>query len=1172
MIKGCYLRPKLRYTLLLLSSLSLHGSELKELFETLAPSRVIEGAAYQKAPYRFIKEKPFVTDPFLEKSEVNPSFADYYAIYHPNLAPLQVVYTLSHEYEWADDLLLLKSPQQRHEKRHLLCEATLSFHYECGPLFVNDDHLPQLDIDPQEEKTFLSFHTLPSLSVRSDSNPLLALLCEEELISLSSLDERAPFLTHQKIAPLFDLLPSLLSLLELYEEVDKEAILTSLTPNSETAYFEATLATDPHLFKMETTLVKPSLLKEGLPNAVAAPLFSHMYKVYLKQDNYSLPSDLLVSFRSSEKEPSLNNLDSVQESLPTPSISATLSFSECNNEAYTLSPVVTEESLSIVSPKILSHKPLLERLMHPIDATVLKQALTFFFKKQSDSDKKYYLARTATPGWEKSDEISFGSFSESFEIILSQYERDYPHHPLLQITALKEAPFLKLSLSSPKSELPRTAAPLLQSSKWLTYIKQEQEPSFPHFLTFPSPISSRKTPLSISPRSQSSYFETTAPQSFYLSYQEPPLGEAFRLSHCSAVAPAINFSLLDPAEIAEEFLFIEEHSTVLAKAQEAHNEFSPDVSPSLISLHIEPLPSTHAEIRAETGAQIEAYPLMLGSLVEKTTLVFSKTLLAPEEYELKILSMLDALTSESPFEASPESSSIALCYDPLDLPSEKEDNSLLSTTFLTEEDKEGLNALLIKKWGRIVYGSEKHKLFAYVKGESVATDNLPQLLEDSWALESPLSYRDPDAEQTFVSQKRVNVEDLKNAFGAPLPGYRTLTSATIADAFEPLIVAIKPWGNHERHARINKTYRKLSTDYLDYPTLEELDTISLSDPFETYVEYVPDKNRGGYLFSIELKLSKQFTCSAENQHYLFLVDRSKAVESHRYEVFKSALLRSLGYLKKGDTFNIAVYDSRLKLMAEEPLEISENNKAKAKYFLTEEKHAGLFKPTDIYDLLLKTKAEAASRVKPTNVILMTDGSTISDLRTKRRETQRLISEPLSNYALYIATCCNRDNLPFTELLCTWNKGEALFSPTNASFSRKFAGLIRRISHPVAGNIALTPLVKAGQNKVTFFNVKSYDHPNLYAENPLKLYGHIDKIEDFNLCLQGTTNDRQFLNITQEVSFSKALRVGRGLRKEIAKKETLPYYLKYLDTGELSHLEKAYNITKSFEIDLPHKWE
>ena len=449
-------------------------------------------------------------------------------------------------------------------------------------------------------------------------------------------------------------------------------------------------------------------------------------------------------------------------------------------------------------------------------------------------------------------------------------------------------------------------------------------------------------------------------------------------------------------------------------------------------------------------------------------------------------------------------------------------------------------------------------------GETPPSD----LVESSKPYRTSLVSHLKNPEEHFnTSFRTVAFADLKHSLGQIL---LTLPKSAWRDVL-PVKIETKDKTTHEVHYKLNRYHRDCATVYSDVPSLEKLRTSSMQNPFKPLVQYTPKSKRGGYYFSVDLKLDENHGFRREKQATIFVIDRSSSVEKQRFEVFKRAVSKSLPYLKRGDYFNIIVYDNKAKKLSEVNLPVSENNLRRARRFLDDEQHAALFKSFDIYDLIEKLGQEAKDERHLSHIVLLTEPKPLKNLRKKRREMRKVIKNNNRDYSLFIATACQREGQPMADLLTAFNGGHALFSPTNAAFPRKFSALIRQISQPVLRDLHVVALRRKTGEMIKLYPSSPKGESHLYALKTTTIHGEVDDLEDLELFLQGRVGKR-FINLSQDISFDKAIRAGRSMRRAIAKKEALIYYQSYLDDGEIVHLERAAKLLNPHSVSLPHKWD
>ena len=95
-------------------------------------------------------------------------------------------------------------------------------------------------------------------------------------------------------------------------------------------------------------------------------------------------------------------------------------------------------------------------------------------------------------------------------------------------------------------------------------------------------------------------------------------------------------------------------------------------------------------------------------------------------------------------------------------------------------------------------------------------------------------------------------------------------------------------------------------------------SIASTKAFSLDAEFSPRPDGKGYLFKIAFIPKPGVAFKRIAQNYFFLIDRSHSIDPIRYEKSKAAVLKALSYLKKGDTFNILIFDDRMLRLSSQP--------------------------------------------------------------------------------------------------------------------------------------------------------------------------------------------------------------------------------------------------------------
>jgi len=354
---------------------------------------------------------------------------------------------------------------------------------------------------------------------------------------------------------------------------------------------------------------------------------------------------------------------------------------------------------------------------------------------------------------------------------------------------------------------------------------------------------------------------------------------------------------------------------------------------------------------------------------------------------------------------------------------------------------------------------------------------------------------------------------------------------------------------------INETGRFTQGYLSEIPAVASLDTISFNNDFETTVTYVEKPDGKGYNFALKIKPSEKLYLGSPQQNFIFIVDGSGTIKKHRYNTFKDAVVKSLAYMHDGDSFNILVADSQIAAMSEKPLVWSKGTISKVRKYLETRSYRGYFSNYDAFHLLSKA-SKYFDPNKENIVILLTDGHSLESITAHKESLRSLAEDNKGHFSLFTASASQGNNIAMLDLISAFNNGEFMYSPTNAAFPRKLAVLVKHIESFIAKDIRIHVTSSSNNLDVQFYpNRESY--PSLYADHPYTLYGSIDKLEDFDLIIQGKSGD-QWVNIKQRVTFQNAEKAGFKLKRNFALQQAYAcydYYLKKDDPFFLAEAER-----------------
>lgn len=367
--------------------------------------------------------------------------------------------------------------------------------------------------------------------------------------------------------------------------------------------------------------------------------------------------------------------------------------------------------------------------------------------------------------------------------------------------------------------------------------------------------------------------------------------------------------------------------------------------------------------------------------------------------------------------------------------------------------------------------------------------------------------------------------------------------------------------SRKKAATLNKSSRNIQENLYKLPTLQELQTLSLSEEFTIDLKVAPNPKEKGYLFSINLEPVTNKLTSGSAQNFVFLVDRSSSIDKNRFQVFKQAISKSLLYLKEEDTFNILTFDTEIAKMSHTSVYVSSSTKHGAKRFLETQRRGYKFVLPNLYNILLNVHEMTKDSPLPTTVILLTNGKTLENFNPQDHHLSHFVSKNQNGFTLFTACASQNNNTLMLEVLSHLNRGEFMHSQTNAAFPRKLASFVKHAGYLLAKDIHISAAKTNPDINIEFFPDVALA-PNLYGDRSYTIVGKIDNLCDFDLVLQGRFCEN-WLNITKRVSFKTAKNGGHSIYKDYTMHAAYNNYRTFLKGGNTAYLDEAKKILLPF---------
>ena len=368
---------------------------------------------------------------------------------------------------------------------------------------------------------------------------------------------------------------------------------------------------------------------------------------------------------------------------------------------------------------------------------------------------------------------------------------------------------------------------------------------------------------------------------------------------------------------------------------------------------------------------------------------------------------------------------------------------------------------------------------------------------------------------------------------------------------------------------ILQTVSLFDEELLDEPlAINELSSVASSDDFYLDVQFSKAKDKNGYLFKVAFYPQNQVNFKRIKQNMFFLIDRSHSINRKRYRYAKEAVMDALKFMHPGDTFNILVFDNEVTSLSPKSLVWNHSNLLKARDFLANQKHGGLFASTELYSSLDQIIPDVVAENEVNTAVLLSDGDTFLRREQKRSMIANWTLQNKGKISLYSLASGQGNNLALLEVITAFNKGFLLYTPEDSETKIALSHMVRAIRNPIGKDIKATT-VPGDKSQIIQLYPSDTRLPDLYENLPYILVGYTNSLDSFHIFLQGRYYDR-WLDIKQKVDFSQAKEVTGEIEADYVVQEVFTLYEQYLHDGDYNHVEIAKE--KLAPLDLPIAFE
>ena len=363
--------------------------------------------------------------------------------------------------------------------------------------------------------------------------------------------------------------------------------------------------------------------------------------------------------------------------------------------------------------------------------------------------------------------------------------------------------------------------------------------------------------------------------------------------------------------------------------------------------------------------------------------------------------------------------------------------------------------------------------------------------------------------------------------------------------------------------KTNQNLRMIGYNLFNWPTLDLLNTDSYPESFVLDTKLFASDD-DVYDFVCTLKTQNKEIFAPLPLHVLYVLDTSKSIEPHRFDVFKKAIITSLRSLDPDTKFNIAILDKgATTLIHETSVRASEGALSFVKRHLNKIEQNSYTSFDKLITLLIDEKHKASSEITHRSCILLSDGNLAKNIRLDRQSLDKLTNIDSGNFSLYTASVSDKNNSAMLSLLAKTNHGFSLYTKTHSSFPRKFATMLRHIKRPLLHDIHIS-FPDSDEKSIYLDDSIS---PILLADKSFSFFGSADSKEHARIFIQGKSGDR-WVNILKELPLDRARKARYSLRQKLDRQKTLLSLYSFVKTKDEQHLLDAKMHSQEHDFPLP----
>jgi len=350
----------------------------------------------------------------------------------------------------------------------------------------------------------------------------------------------------------------------------------------------------------------------------------------------------------------------------------------------------------------------------------------------------------------------------------------------------------------------------------------------------------------------------------------------------------------------------------------------------------------------------------------------------------------------------------------------------------------------------------------------------------------------------------IDLIDLK----APLPASDTHAGDVASPTAKPTPAAVELGGPEPQGIAIPLTDAIAHKETLSPPVVilpqafseEEEDTRPIiplaADEVKVKVDMYERPGEPHLYFRLEIAAAAPDKLPIIPKDVVFICDVSLSMRRSEIQAARDAIEAYIRRLRSTDRFNVVVFSEEArKLFPDFAQPTPERAEAAARFV---DRIPGQVK-TDVYRVLrsvVQDVAQQSVRNRPTTIFFVSDGRSTSGIRDARRIVNEIGAYAKPNFAILPFDAGSGTDRYLLDLLAYRSRGQSTFADDRADAPAALEGLFAAYDNPVLMQLRLIYTnLDVAETYPAFL-------PNLYADQPIVLYGRCKPGQNVTIQLQG----------------------------------------------------------------------